>query len=55
MLGFVPQPNLQVTVINPHLNYAMLRLLAKPIFYERVKMTRLAKERVNGRALRVAE
>ncbi len=37
MLGFVPQPNLQVTVINQHLNYAMLRLLANPIFYERIK------------------
>jgi len=25
-----------VTVIHQHLNYAMLRLLANPIFYERI-------------------
>jgi len=37
MLGFVPQPNLQATVINKHLNDAMLCLLASPIFYERIK------------------
>ena len=37
MLGFVPQPNLQVTVINKHPNYSMGRLIANPIFYERIK------------------
>jgi len=34
MLGFVPQPNLQATVINQHPNQALLCLLEKPIFYE---------------------
>jgi hypothetical protein len=37
MLGFVPQPNLQVTVINQHPNYSKGRLIANPIFYERIK------------------
>jgi len=37
MLGFVPQPNLQVTVINQHPSYSMGRLIANPIFYERIK------------------
>jgi len=39
-LGFVPQPNLQVTVINQHLNYIMLCLLSNPIFYELIRFIR---------------
>ena len=37
MLGFVPQSNLQVIVINQHPNYSMVCLLVNPIFYERIK------------------
>ena len=36
-LGFVPQPNLQVTVINQHLSDTIVCLLANPIFYERIR------------------
>ena len=39
-LDFVPQTNIQVTVINHHLNYAMVCLLENPIFYERINLGR---------------
>jgi hypothetical protein len=45
MLGFVPQPNLQVSVINHHPNCSMGRLIANPIFYERIKNQRLSIQR----------